>query len=186
MIHSFGLIYSGLCTFSPYLSPSASQSLPSLWWYLSRFVRLCVHVDKEPSPLSCLTAFHHLSNWSLCYKTFSFASRGVQRRTKCSATLLPPQRTRCHKRGSFIYRSCPAVPDRQLPHAPENPTAVLSTSEKRAIDLAWAKPFDGNSPLIRYILEVSENSKSRNTQSCIQWSHPSICALCPLCQFSQL
>uniref|UniRef100_A0A3Q3X8V9 Uncharacterized protein n=1 Tax=Mola mola TaxID=94237 RepID=A0A3Q3X8V9_MOLML len=46
----------------------------------------------------------------------------------------------------------------QLPHAPENPTAVLSTSEKRAIDLAWAKPFDGNSPLIRYILEVSENA----------------------------
>ncbi|XP_040885449.1 protein sidekick-2 [Toxotes jaculatrix] len=47
---------------------------------------------------------------------------------------------------------------RQLPHAPENPTAVLSTSEKRAIDLSWAKPFDGNSPLIRYILEVSENN----------------------------
>uniref|UniRef100_A0A8C7Z9Z8 Sidekick cell adhesion molecule 2b n=1 Tax=Oryzias sinensis TaxID=183150 RepID=A0A8C7Z9Z8_9TELE len=31
-------------------------------------------------------------------------------------------------------------------------------SEKRAIDLAWAKSFDGNSPLIRYILEVSENN----------------------------
>lgn len=49
---------------------------------------------------------------------------------------------------------------RQLPHAPENPSALLSTSEKRAIDLSWAKPFDGNSPLIRYILEVSENSES--------------------------
>ncbi|XP_028990043.1 protein sidekick-2 isoform X2 [Betta splendens] len=47
---------------------------------------------------------------------------------------------------------------RQLPHAPENPTAALSASERRAIDLAWAKPFDGNSPLIRYILEVSENN----------------------------
>ncbi|XP_053710687.1 protein sidekick-2 isoform X1 [Synchiropus splendidus] len=47
---------------------------------------------------------------------------------------------------------------RQLPHAPENPTALLSNSEKRAIDLVWAKPFDGNSPLIRYILEVSENN----------------------------
>ncbi|KAM9832651.1 protein sidekick-2 [Neosynchiropus ocellatus] len=47
---------------------------------------------------------------------------------------------------------------RQLPHAPENPTALLSKSEKRAIDLVWAKPFDGNSPLIRYILEVSENN----------------------------
>lgn len=54
----------------------------------------------------------------------------------------------------------PPQPCRQLPHTPENPTAVLSTSEKRAIELAWAKPFDGNSPLIRYILEVSENSES--------------------------
>ncbi|XP_062294225.1 protein sidekick-2 [Scomber scombrus] len=47
---------------------------------------------------------------------------------------------------------------RQLPHAPENPIAVLSTSEKRAINLTWAQAFDGNSPLIRYILEVSENN----------------------------
>uniref|UniRef100_A0A8C1ZGR0 Sidekick cell adhesion molecule 2b n=1 Tax=Cyprinus carpio TaxID=7962 RepID=A0A8C1ZGR0_CYPCA len=47
---------------------------------------------------------------------------------------------------------------RQLPHAPENPSTVLSATEKRAINLTWAKPFDGNSPLIRYILEVSENN----------------------------
>uniref|UniRef100_A0A8D2J7G5 Sidekick cell adhesion molecule 2 n=1 Tax=Varanus komodoensis TaxID=61221 RepID=A0A8D2J7G5_VARKO len=47
---------------------------------------------------------------------------------------------------------------RQLPHAPENPTAMLSTVEKRAINLTWTKPFDGNSPLLRYILEVSENN----------------------------
>ncbi|MGH0121573.1 UNVERIFIED_CONTAM: hypothetical protein FKN15_040700 [Acipenser sinensis] len=47
---------------------------------------------------------------------------------------------------------------RQLPHAPENPVAVLSLVERRAINLTWAKPFDGNSPLIRYILEVSENN----------------------------
>lgn len=69
------------------------------------------------------------------------------------------------------------VPCRQLPHAPENPTAVLSTSEKRAIDLAWAKPFDGNSPLIRYILEVSENSKShlaRSSQTLIYAAHRSL------------
>ncbi|CAM4647931.1 unnamed protein product [Lepidochelys olivacea] len=47
---------------------------------------------------------------------------------------------------------------RQLPHAPENPVAVLSPLEKRAINLTWAKPFDGNSPLLHYILEVSENN----------------------------
>lgn len=39
--------------------------------------------------------------------------------------------------------------------------ATLSTSERRAINLTWAKPFDGNSPLIRYVLEMSENSKAR-------------------------
>ncbi|XP_063076857.1 protein sidekick-2-like [Engraulis encrasicolus] len=47
---------------------------------------------------------------------------------------------------------------RQLPHAPDNLSAVLSTAEKRAINLTWAKPFDGNSPLLRYTLEVSENN----------------------------
>ncbi|XP_028979648.1 protein sidekick-2 isoform X3 [Esox lucius] len=47
---------------------------------------------------------------------------------------------------------------RQLPHAPENPVATLSQTEKRAINLTWAQAFDGNSPLIRYILEVSENN----------------------------
>ncbi|XP_029455109.1 protein sidekick-2 isoform X2 [Rhinatrema bivittatum] len=47
---------------------------------------------------------------------------------------------------------------RQLPHGPENPVASLSTFEKRAINLTWAKAFDGNSPLLRYIMEVSENN----------------------------
>ncbi|XP_071672735.1 protein sidekick-2 isoform X1 [Patagioenas fasciata] len=47
---------------------------------------------------------------------------------------------------------------RQLPHAPESPVAMLSPLEKRAINLTWAKPFDGNSPLLHYILEVSENN----------------------------
>uniref|UniRef100_G1KQC3 Sidekick cell adhesion molecule 2 n=1 Tax=Anolis carolinensis TaxID=28377 RepID=G1KQC3_ANOCA len=47
---------------------------------------------------------------------------------------------------------------RQLPHAPENPIGMLSAMEKRAINLTWTKPFDGNSPLLRYILEVSENN----------------------------
>lgn len=74
----------------------------------------------------------------------------------------------------------PVVPRRQLPHAPENPTAVLSASEKRAIDLAWAKPFDGNSPLIRYILEVSENSKSRlNSFLFFSPSHASMYSILP-------
>ncbi|OXB57687.1 hypothetical protein ASZ78_008248 [Callipepla squamata] len=47
---------------------------------------------------------------------------------------------------------------RQLPHAPESPVAILSPQEKRAINLTWAKPFDGNSPLLRYLVEISENN----------------------------
>lgn len=54
-----------------------------------------------------------------------------------------------------------SLSSRQLPHAPEHPVATLSASERRAINLTWAKPFDGNSPLIRYVLEMSENSKAR-------------------------
>ncbi|KAM4761527.1 protein sidekick-2 isoform 2-T2 [Cyanocitta cristata] len=46
----------------------------------------------------------------------------------------------------------------RLPHAPESPVAALSPQEKRAINLTWAKPFDGNSPLLRYVVEVSENN----------------------------
>lgn len=56
-------------------------------------------------------------------------------------------------------RCAPPAPSRQLPHAPESPVAALSPLEKRAINLTWAKPFDGNSPLLRYVVEVSENSK---------------------------
>ncbi|XP_076852894.1 protein sidekick-2 isoform X2 [Brachyhypopomus gauderio] len=47
---------------------------------------------------------------------------------------------------------------RQLPHAPENPIATYSPMEKRSINLTWAQAFDGNSPLLRYILDVSENN----------------------------
>lgn len=52
-----------------------------------------------------------------------------------------------------------SLSSRQLPHAPEHPVATLSTVERRAINLTWTKPFDGNSPLLRYVLEMSENSK---------------------------
>ncbi|XP_055994092.1 protein sidekick-2 [Sorex fumeus] len=47
---------------------------------------------------------------------------------------------------------------RQLPHAPEHPVATLSPTERRAINLTWTRPFDGNSPLLRYMLEMSENN----------------------------
>lgn len=61
---------------------------------------------------------------------------------------------------------------RQLPHAPENPVALLSYTEKRAINLTWAQAFDGNSPLIRYILEVSENSECEMSHASLYASFP--------------
>lgn len=73
----------------------------------------------------------------------------------------------------FLLLSTPTLcACRQLPHAPENPVALLSTTEKRAINLTWAQAFDGNSPLIRYILEVSENSEC-------ELSRPSLYAASP-------
>ncbi len=59
----------------------------------------------------------------------------------------------------LLFSSCSSCLCRQLPHSPENLIATLSSSERRTINLTWAQAFDGNSPLIRYILEVSENSE---------------------------
>lgn len=69
----------------------------------------------------------------------------------------------CHLTVDLTGGPTTPLSSRQLPHAPEHPVATLSASERRAINLTWAKPFDGNSPLIRYILEMSENSKSPST-----------------------
>lgn len=66
----------------------------------------------------------------------------------------------CHLTLNLTGGLTTSLSSRQLPHAPEHPVATLSTSERRAINLTWAKPFDGNSPLIRYVLEMSENSKA--------------------------
>lgn len=70
-----------------------------------------------------------------------------------------PTGTPCPHTCAHTLTAAPPAPSRQLPHAPESPVAALSPLEKRAINLTWAKPFDGNSPLLRYVVEVSENSK---------------------------
>lgn len=71
----------------------------------------------------------------------------------------------CHLTPDLTAGPATPLSPRQLPHAPERPVATLSTAERRAINLTWAKPFDGNSPLLRYVLEMSENSKaSRRSQ----------------------
>ncbi|KFO25348.1 Protein sidekick-1 [Fukomys damarensis] len=40
----------------------------------------------------------------------------------------------------------------------ENLLASLSPSRSHAVVLSWVRPFDGNSPVLRYIVELSENN----------------------------
>ncbi|KAM7387230.1 hypothetical protein PAMA_009714 [Pampus argenteus] len=116
---------------------------------------------------SLLISPSHLSDAGT-YTCMASNSRGID---EASSDLVVWARTRITKppqdqsviKGTKAVMTCgvthdPSVTVRQLPHAPENPIAVLSTTEKRAINLTWAQAFDGNSPLIRYILEVSENN----------------------------
>ncbi|XP_078691032.1 protein sidekick-2-like isoform X2 [Branchiostoma floridae x Branchiostoma belcheri] len=49
---------------------------------------------------------------------------------------------------------------KELPHKPTAVTAVLSTVENRAIVLTWDIPFDGNTPIERFVLEVKEDKRS--------------------------
>ena len=51
--------------------------------------------------------------------------------------------------------SCPS----ELPHAPQNLLASLNSSHSHAVQLSWVRPFDGNSPVLYYIVELSENSE---------------------------
>ncbi|XP_030067895.1 protein sidekick-1 [Microcaecilia unicolor] len=46
----------------------------------------------------------------------------------------------------------------ELPHSPQNLVAHLNTSSSRTVTLSWVRPFDGNSPLLHYIVELSENN----------------------------
>nr|XP_004568386.1 protein sidekick-1 isoform X1 [Maylandia zebra] len=46
----------------------------------------------------------------------------------------------------------------ELPHSPRSLTARLNDSDSRSVLLSWLRPFDGNSPLLYYVLELSENN----------------------------
>ncbi|XP_062388932.1 protein sidekick-1 isoform X4 [Sardina pilchardus] len=46
----------------------------------------------------------------------------------------------------------------ELPHSPRNLQASLNMSSSRSVDLTWMRPFDGNSPLLHYVVELSENN----------------------------
>ncbi|XP_041942102.1 protein sidekick-1 isoform X2 [Alosa sapidissima] len=46
----------------------------------------------------------------------------------------------------------------ELPHSPRNLQASLNISNSRSVDLTWMRPFDGNSPLLHYVVELSENN----------------------------
>nr|XP_006112957.1 protein sidekick-1 isoform X1 [Pelodiscus sinensis]XP_006112958.1 protein sidekick-1 isoform X1 [Pelodiscus sinensis]XP_025034766.1 protein sidekick-1 isoform X1 [Pelodiscus sinensis]XP_025034772.1 protein sidekick-1 isoform X1 [Pelodiscus sinensis]XP_025034774.1 protein sidekick-1 isoform X1 [Pelodiscus sinensis]XP_025034776.1 protein sidekick-1 isoform X1 [Pelodiscus sinensis] len=46
----------------------------------------------------------------------------------------------------------------ELPHSPQNLLATLNSSYSRSVILSWVRPFDGNSPVLYYIVELSENN----------------------------
>ncbi|XP_069066064.1 protein sidekick-1 [Pleurodeles waltl] len=46
----------------------------------------------------------------------------------------------------------------ELPHSPQNLLARLNSSSSRTVALSWVRPFDGNSPILYYIVELSENN----------------------------
>ncbi|KAM7038622.1 protein sidekick-1 [Acridotheres tristis] len=46
----------------------------------------------------------------------------------------------------------------ELPHSPQNLVATLNSSYSRSVTLSWVRPFDGNSPVLYYVVELSENN----------------------------
>ncbi|XP_071813143.1 protein sidekick-1-like isoform X3 [Apostichopus japonicus] len=48
----------------------------------------------------------------------------------------------------------------QLPFAPVSLQASISPSDSRTITLTWVAPFDGNTPLLRYIIDQKEDLSS--------------------------
>ncbi|XP_070951518.1 protein sidekick-1 isoform X3 [Macaca nemestrina] len=46
----------------------------------------------------------------------------------------------------------------ELPHSPQNLLASPNSSHSHAVVLSWVRPFDGNSPILYYIVELSENN----------------------------
>nr|XP_028562819.1 protein sidekick-1 isoform X4 [Podarcis muralis] len=46
----------------------------------------------------------------------------------------------------------------ELPHPPQNLLATLNASFSRSVVLSWVRPFNGNSPVLHYIVELSENN----------------------------
>uniref|UniRef100_UPI00398E8C7C protein sidekick-1 isoform X2 n=1 Tax=Pristiophorus japonicus TaxID=55135 RepID=UPI00398E8C7C len=52
----------------------------------------------------------------------------------------------------------------ELPHPPRNLQASFNSSSSRAVDLSWTRPFDGNSPILHYSVELSENNSPWKVQ----------------------
>uniref|UniRef100_F6PJU3 Sidekick cell adhesion molecule 1 n=1 Tax=Equus caballus TaxID=9796 RepID=F6PJU3_HORSE len=46
----------------------------------------------------------------------------------------------------------------ELPHSPQNLLASLNSAHSHTVMLSWVRPFDGNSPVLYYIVELSENN----------------------------
>ncbi|MGH0129283.1 UNVERIFIED_CONTAM: hypothetical protein FKN15_038666 [Acipenser sinensis] len=74
----------------------------------------------------------------------------------------PPKDRRVIK-GTMGVLECDATYDprvsvSELPHSPRNLQASVNVSDSRTVGLSWVPPFDGNSPLLYYVVELSENN----------------------------
>uniref|UniRef100_A0A8C3X7V3 Sidekick cell adhesion molecule 1 n=1 Tax=Catagonus wagneri TaxID=51154 RepID=A0A8C3X7V3_9CETA len=54
--------------------------------------------------------------------------------------------------------TCEVVSEGVLCPHPRNLLASLSSSRSHTVTLSWVRPFDGNSPVLYYIVELSENN----------------------------
>ncbi|KAI1233713.1 Protein sidekick-1, partial [Lamprotornis superbus] len=58
----------------------------------------------------------------------------------------------------FFIPSLSLLLHSELPHSPQNLVATLNSSYSRSVTLSWVRPFDGNSPVLYYVVELSENN----------------------------
>ncbi|OBS57850.1 hypothetical protein A6R68_11028 [Neotoma lepida] len=54
----------------------------------------------------------------------------------------------------------------ELPHPPQNLLASLSPARSHSVTLSWVRPFDGNSPVLYYIVQLSENTRTYQFRVC--------------------
>lgn len=104
--------------------------------------------------------YHKRWGWA-----YYFALLGTTDRVVCpySRTALTRSLQHGHQRTVSLTSpsSCAfsSLASSELPHPPQNLLASLSPARSHSVTLSWVRPFDGNSPVLYYTVQLSENSK---------------------------